>query len=307
MSHWPRTIAPQTAPGAPAPLRGASILWTRPEEEWQERLARDSEIGQATDAGIKDHGRDARATTSGATPEALADAGAIVIQAPAIEFMDFVARNIEQFLMSLDHLREWRGWLILPSPTAIRHFGRLMQQANLNPAALGGVRIAVIGNGSAAALEALGLAIDFQPPEPNAASLAATLPAAPASGVMIAGSSQSRPELLEELKRRGLRVQFIALYDTRPCVEGLRAIAESLDKHPDTLILAASPSAAEAIADWFDDNARPRPAARWIAIGPTTRARLLDLGVEPCRIAQAASPDAAGIVAAGAALLEARP
>lgn len=276
MTHWPRILSPRSAPsaGTPGPLRGAWIIWTRPAE------------GGETQA------------------EALAAAGATVSLAPAIEFKTIASRNLELFLLALDHLRQWRGWLILPSPTAIRHFGMLMEQTSLTPAALEGVRVGVIGPGSDAALGALGLAADFQPPLPNAASLASALPVTTGTPVMIAGSSQTRPELMEGLKARGLRVQLLALYDTRPCAEGLRAIEQTLEAHPEALLAAASPSAAEAILDWLEREERERPAARWLTIGPTTRQLLLDRGVAAGDLAAAAAPDAAGLIAAAARLLQ---
>lgn len=272
MSHWPRIIS-GISNIADAPLRGSRLLWTRPEE------------------------------SGTAMPEAIAAAGADVVLAPAIELRDLAARNIEMFLESLDHLRHWHGWLILPSPGAVRSFGRLLALTGLGASALEGIRVAAVGSGSASAVEALGIAVDFTPPEPTGANLASTLPGGSGTPVMVAGSSQSRPELQDLLKKRGFRVQFLALYDTYPCPDGLKTIAGELSEHPDALVLAASPSAAESIADWYDDREQPRPDMRWIAIGPTTRQRLLDLGVAPDRIAMAVSPDAPGVIAAAARLL----
>jgi uroporphyrinogen-III synthase len=273
MTQWPRIIQPQPS-SEPAPLRGATILWTRPAESDE------------------------------AMPERLAGAGATVAVAPAIEFKSLASRHLELFLMSLDHLRDWRGWLVLPSPTAIRHFHELMTQTNLTPAALAGVRLAVIGSGSAAALEGIGLGVDFQPSAPNAATLAGELPVhQTGTPVMIAGSSQSRPELREGLKARGCRVQMLALYDTLPCAGGLEAIDRLIEKHPEALVAVASPSAAEAVLDNFDAAERPRPELRWIAIGPSTRQRLLDSKVAPDQVAAAPTPDADGIAAAAAELL----
>ena len=100
MTDWPRIISGVSG-GADAPLRGSRLLWTRPEE------------------------------SGTAMPEALAAAGADVAIAPAIELRDLAARNLEMFLESLDHLRHWHGWLILPSPGAVRSFSRLLDLTGL--------------------------------------------------------------------------------------------------------------------------------------------------------------------------------
>lgn len=275
---WPRKIllAEPEAPGhgeARALLRGVSILWTRPVES-NEALA-----------------------------EALVRAGAEVLEAPAIEFASFVEKNIKQCRKMLEGLRDHRGWLILPSPTAVGFFRELLGRTHLDPSALEGVRVAAIGQASAEALAAAGLRADFLPPTPRGSALAETLPAEPGEPVVIAGSSQTRPELREGLEGRGLNVQFLPLYAPCPCRGGLRAIGKLLAKDARRIIVATSPSAVDAIMESLGETRELAAEALWVAIGPTTHRRLLDCQVSPDAIAEAAAPDAAGILAAAEGLV----
>ena len=283
MAKWPRTLQPETkGPARDRALRGCSIVWTRPAE------------------------------SAGAMAEALAKAGAEVHEAPAIEFVSLVNKNLRELGKSINALLKREGWLILPSPAAIRFFTQALEQLRLSPARLAPLRIAAIGPASAGQLAAAGLSAHFLPPWPNGRSLSETLPAEPGSPVLISGSSQTRPELREGLAARGLRVSVLPLYTPRASAAGLRAIHQLLAERPERLVVVTSPSAAEALRRFFDhalvDKATLLDKAQWVAIGPTTFQKLREWNIlAPADVAQAATPDARGIIQAAAALGQAGP
>lgn len=261
--RWPRLIPPGPAPG---PLLGCSLIWTRP----------GAESGELA-------------------PEALAALGAEVLEAPAIEFASFVERNLEQCRRVLELLREREGWLILPSPTAIRYFGEVLNRFHLDTSVFDDIYVAVIGKGSAAELARIGLSPDFVPPGSRGQTLAETLPAEPGTPVIIAGSSQTRAELRDGLAARGLSVQVLPLYAPRACRPGLRAIHAALAERPGRFVLVTSPSGVDAILKELPPEESLTSSARWVAIGPTTHRRLLDCGIRPDRAALASAPTLDGL------------
>lgn len=236
--------------------------------------------------------------------------GARVCTAPVIEFVSYIEDNLPRLAAIFEELHQRGGWLVLPSPTAIRHFVELLSRIEVTPELLKGLRVATIGKAGVEALEKLDIPVDFMPPQPRSAVLAQTLPLdAPAIPVIIVGSAQTRPELSEGLERRGARVQVLPLYAPRPNPPGLRELRQLLEEAPDMppqIICVTSPSAVEAIAEEFKLTPTQLPAALagkgWVAIGPTTAAHLLRAGIPADSIAEAAEPSAEGIVAAAEAL-----
>lgn len=248
---------------------------------------------------------------AGATAEALQAAGARVIACPAIEFGGLIEQNLAQIRPVLLALRDRGGWLLLPSPTAVRYFAELLARLQLEPADLSGLHIGTVGEGSAAVLHEHGLPVDFVPPVPRGSSLAEHLPAEAGAPVLILGSRQTRPELREALARRGLMVQTLPLYAPRPCQSGLQSLRRALMDHPDgprplaVLLLVTSPSAVDAILDNLTDPPDLFNGAGWIAIGPTTLRRMADRGIDPGRMIESSHPRVEAIAEA-AALLAAR-
>jgi uroporphyrinogen III methyltransferase/synthase len=245
---------------------------------------------------------------AGALAAALGGAGARVLECPAIEFASLIEQSLDAIRAMLGALGERGGWLALPSPTAVRHFGEVLARLHLAPADLAPVRIAAIGAGSAAALGAIGLKPAFTPPKANAAALAASLPAEPGAPVVIMGSRQTRPELRDGLAKRGFMTQTLPLYAPRPSEEGLEKLRAALAGRPagrpaaPWMIAAASPSAVDAICDSAAAGPGALAGLGWIAIGPTTRKAMAGRGIDPARTIEAAEPGDAAFVEAAAAL-----
>ncbi len=228
--------------------------------------------------------------------DSLSEAGAEVVSVPLLKFE---ATGISAELVEkLNRLRQSGGWLILPSPTAIRFFFEALKESGLDARALGGIRVAVIGERSARDLLPCGIRADFVPDEANAASLAETLPLSSADRMaLIAGSSISRPELAEGLRKRGVSVEHHSLYVTLPNAAGIQELNVTLAHGSRNSIVLFSPSAAEAIAkNCGKGNAPMADAARWVAIGPTTAQAMRELGFKVHAICE--SPDAESLVEA---------
>jgi uroporphyrinogen-III synthase len=230
--------------------------------------------------------------------------GAEVVVASAIYHETLMQYDRQGLINTLSDLRLRRGWLILPSPMAVETFIRGVAAIDLGKEALEGIAVAVIGQTSERLLEAWGRFADFVAPAPNGRALAETLPAAKGTPIVVAGAEDTRIELLEGLRQRGLRVAHWVLYATRPWGEGLGVMHDTLNTRFDgvTVILVSSPSAVNAIVDYFDDRLDLIEAAAWLAIGPTTQRQIHLRELEPVASIVAETPYMDAVVRAAARL-----
>ena len=251
---------------------------------------------------------------------ALRQAGSSAVSTPAIEFSSLVEGNRERLDSLLRRLRDEAGWLVLPSPNAIRSFFEALGSPGRGPDPLGSVRLATIGAGSARALASHGRRPDFESPRPTGAALAQALPAKTDEPVGIVGSAQSRPELRQGLAARGLSVEFVPIYETIPSASGLARLRRRLEdlrearggslEKPKAILLVGSPSAVDAIAESTIHAEGLLEGVVWVAIGPTTRQRLDRLSLASGPVIESASPEPEMLVQAAreaVAAAEARP
>lgn len=208
----------------------------------------------------------------------LREAGAQCENIPVvrIEPRKDVSENLKR---QLDLLRAENGWLVLPSPAAIRHFFRALSESNLDVRAVGGIRIAAVGASSANVLKEFNIVADFIPDEALGASLAASLPLdSNSKRVLVAGSASSRPELREALAARGVEVAHLALYDTLPDADGARDVVALVERGEVDAVVFFSPSAVRSVAEAAKNSSELLRLSIWIAIGPTTAAEMTHLG-----------------------------
>jgi uroporphyrinogen-III synthase len=135
-------------------------------------------------------------------------------------------------------------------------------------------RVAAVGETTAAALTARGIAVDFVPSLASQEGLLAELPR-PVGRALFVGAERARRLLVDELP-----ADFRAVYRTVE-LEPEPALSEG------DLVLLASPSAAHA---W----AKLGSAVPAITIGPQTSAAALAAGLTV--VAEADTPDVAGLV-----------
>ena len=119
-------------------------------------------------------------------------------------------------------------WLALTSPAGVNALWRWLEGHGLDARALGGVRLAAIGPGTAKALSAHGLRADYVPEVYDAAHLGEGIPAA--GRVLILRAQEGSPALTEALSRRGIGFDDVATYRTvydNPRSDELRFAVES--------------------------------------------------------------------------------
>ena len=127
---------------------------------------------------------------------------------------------------ALDRLGEYR-WLALTSPAGAEVLWQRLAERGQDARALGGVRLAAIGPGTAKALAAHGLRADYIPEVYDAAHLGAGIPAA--DRVLILRAAEGSPALTEALAGRNIGYDDVATYRTlyeNPRSQALRAAVE---------------------------------------------------------------------------------
>ena len=127
---------------------------------------------------------------------------------------------------ALDRLGEYQ-WLALTSPAGAEVLWKKLEERGRDARALGGVRLAAIGPGTAKALAAHGLRADYVPKAYDAAHLGAGLPAE--GRVLILRAAEGSPALTEALAARNIGYDDVATYRTvyeNPRSQALRAAVE---------------------------------------------------------------------------------
>ena len=119
-------------------------------------------------------------------------------------------------------------WLALTSPAGVDAVWACLDGKGLDARALGGLKLAAIGPGTAKALAGHGLRADYVPEVYDAAHLGAGLPAR--GRVLILRAEEGSPALTEALKGRNIGYDDVACYRTvyeNPRSDELRAAVES--------------------------------------------------------------------------------
>ncbi|WP_189642162.1 uroporphyrinogen-III synthase [Deinococcus piscis] len=159
---------------------------------------------------------------------------------PGLTFVPVQERVAE--LANLGHYR----WLLLTSPQGVRSLIGGLADLGQGPEALLGLRVAAVGEGTAQHLAAWGRAADFVPAQADARTLAAQLPAQSGELILHVTGQDSRDQLRQGLKNRGLEYQRLALY--RSCAVTYSAEARS-DLLAADYVVVASGVAARGLAE----------------------------------------------------------
>ena len=158
---------------------------------------------------------------AGTLSQRLRALGAEVTEYPCIETIPI--SPCPQALTALDDLGRY-GWLALTSPAGADCLWALLERLGRDARALGGVRLAAIGMGTAKALAQYGLRADLVPDVYDAAHLGAAL-AGQAAGerVLILRAREGSPALTAALDRAGIAWDDIPVYTT--CYENPQSAA----------------------------------------------------------------------------------
>ena len=199
----------------------------------------------------------------------LAPTGARVVGSPLIDIeyredpnaLNESDRNLSSQLRRAD-------WIAFTSRHGVEGLWRALERRGLDARALAGNRLAVVGPGTAEALERRGLRADLVAEPHRARALVDALTRVSPSRVLFAGGSRARRELVDGLAGHGIATDERIVYDTlyRPPSSSFR---RELENGVDAVIFA-SPSAARS----YELQGLPaRSGGKWpiaICLGPTT-------------------------------------
>jgi uroporphyrinogen-III synthase len=197
------------------------------------------------------------------------------VEVPVVEVVD-AADGGAALAAAVDRLAAGAyGWLVLTSPNGARRLLAALRAAGRDARALGGVRLAAIGPGTADVLAAANLVPDLVPPRFVAESLLEAFPDA-AGGerpMLLARAAVARDVLPEGLAAKGWRVDVVDAYRTRPApLDDHRAAALA---DAEIVTFTSSSTVTNFLATVGRDAVPPVVAA----IGPVTAATAREHGL----------------------------
>lgn len=203
--------------------------------------------------------------------------GAQVLEVPLLQFAR--TRQLPALQRRLSSLSDV-NWLLLTSPQAVSALFSELAELGQDGRALRGVKLAVVGEGTARHLRQRGLEADFVPSRAGASFLAAELPARAGERALHLSSQLTEGHLAAGLAERGIALEHLELYRTEPAILGA---AEREALRAAQAVALASGSAAWHLAAL---GLSTLPAA---VIGPQTAAAAKQAGFERVIEAQAVS------------------
>ena len=204
--------------------------------------------------------------------------GAEVEQLPAIELVPVKGNGLLRH--ALEALPK-TDWVFFTSPEGIGWFARLLRPHRKDLRILSGCHIGAIGPKTAAALEDVGLHVDFVPKQFSQEGLLREFPRRVLSGkrALILSAQESRDVLAGGLRQRGMSVTKVPIYRTT-IPRGLREGVSALFQRPFDLVLVTSASCVEHLFEALKaaDRSRLFRQLRFAAIGPVTSAAVRSRG-----------------------------
>jgi len=203
---------------------------------------------------------------------ALAELGAEVWERPTIAIQP--TDDPMYFQTALKDLPTYQ-WLVLTSPNGANLFLKALLDNGQDARALAGLKIAVVGPGTAEALKPFGLKADLMPEKQYVAeSLLETLKAAGVGGskILLARAQEGRDILPRGLIEAGAELTDLAVYKTVKAVW-----PEPLPGQPD-LVTFTSSSTAAGLAEIIPLEERKNYSAA--SIGPVTTKTAKELGFQ---------------------------
>ena len=224
----------------------------------------------------------------------LTELGATVIEIPAI--------TIEPVAVTVPDLADYQ-WVVFTSTNAVVGFWESgLTPAGLDARALGGVRVAAIGPGTAAALASRGVVPDLVPERFVAEALVDAFPIPGRVGVLggarvLIARAEVAPDVLPEgLSNKGYHADVLPTYRTVP-VELSPATAADLRTHgADAITFTSSSTVTNFLSSFGALTDFAAPAPKVISIGPITSATAVEQGLSVS--AEASESTIEGLVAA---------
>lgn len=189
--------------------------------------------------------------------------GATVLEIPAIAVrpVAFAVPDLEAF-----------AWVVFTSANGVgAFFDDGLAASGRDARALGGVKVAAIGPGTANALAERGVRADLVPPRFVAESLVEVFPVISAGGraerVLVARAAVARDVLPEGLAAKGYDVEVLTVYET-VAAEADPAMIEAVRAGEVDAVTFTSSSTVTNFLDAL--GGAPDPSVRIVAIGPVT-------------------------------------
>jgi len=200
------------------------------------------------------------------------------LEALGAEVLELPAIRVEPIDFELPALGRY-AWLVFTSANGVRaFFERGLDAAGLDARALGGLRLAAIGPGTATALEARGLRPNLVPERFVAESLLEAFPdpGVPGERVLLARAEQARDVLPEGLGVRGYLVDVLPVYRTVRTEPDPSVVAQVRAGEVEVLTFTSS-STVTNFVDAIGERTGPQPLV--VSIGPVTSATARDQGL----------------------------
>ncbi len=152
--------------------------------------------------------------------------GANVLECPCIETVPLENGALLRYTLS----EAW-DWVVLTSPAGVSAMVYALEQAELDLRALYGMQFAVIGTGTAQALEQYGIKADLIPEVYDGAHLAQALTQTvlPAERVLILRAAQGAPELTEALRAAEIPFADIPTYEILHRTDSASVLQEAME------------------------------------------------------------------------------
>jgi uroporphyrinogen-III synthase len=207
--------------------------------------------------------------------------GASVLELPLIRVSKDV--NLETLAEVFQELGSYE-WIIFTSTNGVKYFFEEFHRIHDDIRALGLMRIAVVGEATAAAIREKHLRIEVQPKKANAEELAKALidrESMDSAKVLVITGNRNREVLVERLEEARAIVDCLAVYKTEEADLGKDPVAVDFRARGADAILFASPSAAQSFFDQAAALKLGSKAKRPLAgsIGPSTTATMKQLGL----------------------------
>lgn len=211
----------------------------------------------------------------------LAGLGADVLELPLIE----VSREIDKETLA-DVLTELGSydWIVFTSANGVHFFLEEFRRLFDDIRALGMLRIAVIGEATAAAVRERWLRVDCQPKKATAEALAAELESTvglDSTKVLVITGNLNRDTLVRKLEEARAIVDQLQVYKTEETDLKVDPVAKDFRAKGADAVLFASPSAVQSFIDQAAElklaNGAKRPKSG--SIGPSTTAAMKELHV----------------------------
>lgn len=228
----------------------------------------------------------------------LAELGAEVLEAPTIRVEPGAAEALAAVDAALRHLSRY-DWLVLTSANGVAALAERVEALGFDARAFAGVKIAAVGDVTAAALlSCLRLRADLIPPQFVAESLAAELLKFPMKNprFLLLRADIARADLPRLLRGAGHTVDEHAIYQNKPVAALPECVMMALKRGEVDWITFTSSSTVKNLIALLGDERSFLQSVKLASIGPITSQTLREHGLTPTVEAAVSGID--GLVAA---------